>query len=134
MEIVNHEYYVSYEIAKLLKELGFDWECNYHYANSNMLCHGFCNNDPIFKVIMSAPTLSVAQRWLREVKDIYLDIDTHFNSSGVWFSYVINIFDSDAKFGIHSNCLGAGHPFNTYEEALEVGIKKALEMILEDGE
>jgi hypothetical protein len=52
----------------------------------------------------------------------------------VWFSYVINIFDSDAKFGIHSNCLGAGCPFNTYEEAQEAGIKKALEILLEKGE
>jgi hypothetical protein len=68
------------------------------------------------------------------VKGVYLDVDTHFNASGVWFSYVINIFDSDAKFGIHSNCLGAGCPFNTYEEAQEAGIKKALEILLEKGE
>ena len=28
MEIANHEHYVSLEVAKLLKEAGFDWKCN----------------------------------------------------------------------------------------------------------
>ena len=31
MEIVNHEYYVSLEVAKLLKEAGFDLECKTYY-------------------------------------------------------------------------------------------------------
>jgi hypothetical protein len=131
MKTINHEYYVSYEIAKLLKELGFDWECNYHYANSNMLCHGFCNNDPIFKVIMSAPTLDVAQRWLREEKLYNVLVDTGGYKN---YEYFIDY---------HGVKEGPNYPFheynhnlicNTYEEALEAGIKKTLEIILEEGE
>lgn len=125
MKTINHEYYVSYEIAKLLKELGFDWECNYHYANSNMLCHGFCNNDPIFKVIMSAPTLEVAQRWLREVKNTHIEVSPDSTMS----AYIYNILLSFDKFW-----LGSAISYTTYEEAQEAGIKKALEIILEKGE
>jgi hypothetical protein len=131
MKTINHEYYVSYEIAKLLKELGFDWECNYHYTNSNMLCHGFCNNDPIFKVIMSAPTLDVAQRWLREEKLYNVLVDTGGYKN---YEYFIDY---------HGVKEGPNYPFheynhnlicNTYEEALEAGIKKTLELILGEGE
>ena len=33
METENHEYYVSLEVAKLLKEAGFDWEIMPFYTN-----------------------------------------------------------------------------------------------------
>ena len=34
IETVNHEYYVSLEVAKLLAEVGFDWECKTYYDTS----------------------------------------------------------------------------------------------------
>lgn len=137
METINHETYVSLEVAKLLKEARFDWECDYHYAD-NTLCHGFCNNDPMFKIIISAPTLDVAQRWLREVK--HLDISIHYDPTIKSQPYVYVIYDMDEKFndisGIispvtHSDSYGY---FYTYEDAQESGIKEALEIILEKGE
>ena len=33
MKIANHEYYVSLEVAKLLKEAGFNWEIMSFYTN-----------------------------------------------------------------------------------------------------
>lgn len=133
MKTINHEYYVSYEIAKLLKELGFDWECNYHYANSNMLCHGFCNNDPIFKVIMSAPTLEVAQRWLREIKGVHMCVKA--DAASINCKYFVTVIISDTKWGnVQNENKKTILLFNTYEEAQEAGIKKALEIILEKGE
>ena len=33
METINHEAYVSLEVAKLLKEAGFAWECYDLYDN-----------------------------------------------------------------------------------------------------
>lgn len=123
MTIVNHEAYVSLEVAKLLKEAGFNWECDYHYAD-NTLCHGFCNNDPMFKIIISAPTLDVAQRWLREEKEYYVDV-TFRNLS------------LDYRPRIHKMIKGTSHMIylgdiiSSYESAQEAGIKKALEIILE---
>ena len=105
MTTVNHECYVSLEVAKLLKEAGFDWE------------------------IMS--TLDVAQRWLREVKDIDLYIFPTTNNKRVCvYEWGIKTFGRAL--------LVEGQPYTnqyeTYEEAQEAGIKKTLEMILEKGE
>lgn len=87
---------------------------------------------------MSAPTLEVAQRWLREVKK--LDISIHYDSTIKSQPYAYSIYDVEEKF---DDILGIISPvthsysdgyFYTYEEAQESGIKKALELILEKGE
>lgn len=82
MEIANHEYYVSLEVAKLLKEAGFDWKVNHSYPNCESLdnsCSGYMEDLSFYHNLndgkyggMSAPTLNVAQRWLRVVKGIHL--------------------------------------------------------------
>lgn len=134
MTIVNHEAYVSLEVAKLLKEAGFDWECDYHYADNNTLCHGFCNNDPMFKIIISAPTLDVTQRWLREVKgiEVYAHVfyDTYDTSEG-WDVYVYEVNHIIKQI---EDWINSYDVYHSYEEAQEAGIKKVLEIILEKGE
>ena len=76
-----HESYVSLEIAKLLKKLGFKWGCraawdltfpDEPYLNYDAVYQTDFNND--VDDILYAPTLSVAQRWLREVKKLYIEI------------------------------------------------------------
>lgn len=37
MNTINHEYYISLEVAKLLKDAGFDWECRCYYETSGKL-------------------------------------------------------------------------------------------------
>ena len=132
MQNINHEYYVSNEVAKLLKEAGFDWEehypRNFCYVNDNTelfdksVLKNYIGEDD---VIYLAPTLEVAQRWLREEKNLILLIDiTPSYCNGKPMGY---------KFVIHVSCGNHiwGEWKDTYEEALEAGIKKALEMILE---
>ena len=34
METSNHECYISLDVAKLLKEAGFDWKCRCYYETS----------------------------------------------------------------------------------------------------
>lgn len=148
METTNHEYYVSLEVAKLLKEAGFDWEVNHSYPNCESLdnsCSGYMEDLSFYHNLndgkyggMSAPTLEVAQRWLREVK--HLDISIHYDPTIKSQPYVYFIYDVEEKF---NDILGIISPvthsysdgyFYTYEEAQESGIKKALELILEKGE
>lgn len=76
MEIVNHECYVSLEVAKLLKEADFDWECKTYYNISlyrdEIIIEGEFHdyNFTTGNIIFSVPTLDIAQRWLREEKNI----------------------------------------------------------------
>lgn len=135
METMNHECYVSFEIAKLLKEAGFDWEehypRNFCYVNDNTelfdksVLKNYIGEDD---VIYLAPTLEVAQRWLREVKDIDVYIfPTTNNKIGCVYEWGIKTFGRALWV--------EGQPYTnqyeTYEEAQETGIKKALEIILQ---
>lgn len=130
MTIINHECYVSLEVAKLLKEVGFDWECRGYfddiefYPDGSVECTNYNSNTCKY---LKAPALEIAQRWLREVKG--------------WEAQVAYGFDEDGHKTYVTEC---GNPkgdlenyivyFSTYEEALEACIKKALEIILEKGE
>ena len=134
METMNHECYVSLEVAKLLKEAGFDWEehypRNFCYVNDNTelfdksVLKNYIEDDD---VIYLAPTLDITQRWLREVKDIDVYIfPTTNNRRGCVYEWGIKTFGRALWV--------EGQPYTnqyeTYEEALEVGIKKAIEIIL----
>ena len=125
METINHEYYVSIEVAKLLKEAGFDWEIKTFYfmdqLGETML--GDAKNHNFSNQFISAPTLEVAQRWLREVKNI--DVFAYRNEPKDKFESIVSF---NKKWSTTGMCI------NTYEEALETSIKKALEMILEKSE
>lgn len=143
MTTVNNEYYVSFEVAKLLKETGFDWEVNHSYPNISALdnsCSGYMEDLSFYHNLndekyggLSAPTLEVAQRWLREVK--HLDISIHYDPTIKSQPYAYSIYDVEEKF---NDILGIISPvthsysdgyFYTYEEAQESGIMKALEII-----
>ena len=70
------EDYVSFETAKLLKEKGFDWECRAFYVKSKEcgteLFHAKepYNYDNNVHPCVSAPTLQMAMKWLREEKGV----------------------------------------------------------------
>ncbi len=145
MKVINHEYYVSLEVAKLLKEAGFDWECRGYFdgiefhPNGSVECTNYNSNTCKY---LKAPTLDVAQRWLREVKGIYIGIvaienkRAVTNSDGWTFHYEYGkpIFDCDIQNERCETISTLDDSFDIYEEAQESGIKKALEMILKKGE
>ena len=133
METVNHECYVSLEVAKLLKKAGFNWECkmiHFCYVEDDYMWN-LEDNDKKARSILKldycllAPTLDVAQRWLREIKNSHIEISPNSDMS----AYIYNILLPGDKFW-----LGSPISYITYEEAQEAGIKKALEMILKKGE
>lgn len=113
METINHECYVSSEVATLLTKAGFCWQDYFVIHNISGRFH------------WEIP-LHIAQKWLRDVHYLHITItpdDVEFKKWG-W-----TIFTSKyVKYSVF--CQG----YSTYEEALEAGIKKALEIILEKGE
>ena len=144
METTNHEYYVSLEVAKLLKEAGFDWEVNHYYFTQNgktrsksVFIHPAQNyNGPMATIdsksfefeVCSRPTLEIAQRWLREVKNcpVIIDIFVHdLDKNNIYYTYNWIMYLDDNRY--------SGSDIDTtryYEVAQEAGIKKALEIIL----
>ena len=131
METVNHECYVSLELAKQLKKAGFDWECkmiHFCYVEDDYMWN-LEDNDKKARSILKldycllAPTLDVAQRWLREVKNYEVFVVVKF------------LTDKEYIARVETNISGYSTDiYRFYEEAQEAGIKKALEMILEKGE
>lgn len=127
MKTTNHEYYVSLEVAKLLKKAGFDWDTYCAYNKDGMFTDKNRSiltwND--FANYYSAPTLDAAQRWLREVHHLHITI---FSSSQESWMFRITKQHQSLEDGVYEE------DFYTYEEAQEAGIKKALEIILDKGE
>ena len=124
------EDYVSFETAKLLKERGFDESCTHVYNIENgrnleadfYTCRYVYNSwlDKNEPRLITAPTLQMAMKWLREVHNMHVDVDP---SEGDWASCVLELEDWSSI----SDGLPAG---NSYEEACEIGIKYALENLI----
>ncbi len=132
METINHEVYVSLEIAKLLKEAGFDWEVEKFWWYDKQ------DRKHILSILRGksngyfAPSLDVAQRWLREVKAIHICVKA--DAASINCKYFVTVIVNDTKWGNIQDENKKTILFSTYEEAQEAGIRKALEIILKKEE
>jgi len=133
----THESYVSLETAKLLKQAGFDWETIKAYGQDEGLYGTICisRNFNAEKGFIAAPSLAVAQKWLREIRHRSIEVksfvDGTVDNRGKWWIWHVYDFNPpiDWVLLMSSDCR-----YSTYEEAQEASIKKALEIILEKGE
>jgi hypothetical protein len=135
METINNEYYVSSEVAKLLKEAGFDWLCRGYY-DRQILRFNFVweHNGKGASTQCSAPTLDVAQRWLREVKGINTQIQSCFDSVDGKYNVVVGYYYFIHRIDGRMIIVSSDTHYPSYEEALEAGIKKCLTLILNENE
>ena len=119
------EDYCSYEVAKLLKEKGFEILTNKVYDNQGKLDYQnvVCWQENRLPYI-SAPTHQMAMKWLREEHKISIEI----TSTG----YLI---DGDATWGCD---IKAGHRLyyqhitnkKSYESCVEAALKYSLENLI----
>lgn len=119
------EDYVSFETAKLFKEKGFKEPTLTYYCEDGYLCNPDWYDDWNYKdsTSFSAPTLQMAAKWLREKFGVYINVSafaSHATKSGWAFAYEIKSEQSHTPDNIS---------FSSYEEALDAGIVKALELI-----
>ena len=119
------EDYVSFEVAKLLKEKGFDEiECNTCYKWNGNFCNNRRSMSGIDKEICyQAPTHQMALKWLREAhsKNIILDMVPLDEDSYVLWTF--NVY-CNKNYKI---MWGTKQPkYNTYEDAIEAAIKYCL--------
>lgn len=122
-----NEDYCSYEVAKLLKEKGFD-EKTLSYYEDNVLCHGDWyewNRSPLGHI--AAPTHQMAMKWLREEKNIFIIIEPHaydyINEKNSSYSCSLWIGDNYYEY------LESKH-YPSYEEAVEAALKYSLENLI----
>lgn len=122
----THQTYVSFFISELLKKAGFDWETiQYYHTGSKELVEPTYNFSKNFNDLVefghaynSAPTLELAQRWLREVKGVKLVV-TLLDDGG--YSY---------KYAYKKTKVEWFEPYETYELALERGIEECLKYVI----
>ena len=127
---------VSFETAKLAKEKGFKEEVYAYYDASNNLdfagsewgeissfekdflydYNSYKKDPPYDYIFHSAPSQSLLQKWLREKHNILLTVEYSLAKDD-WFYY------------IYKSNLNEYHHFETYEKALEAGLKKGLSLI-----
>lgn len=124
------ESYVSLETAKLLKEAGFDWPCEkwFELKDGTPVEWGAdarCNWN-VSKDDYSRPTLSLASKWLREVK--YLAVMPEFCFSCNW-QYRIYLLPVENGYA-EDITVGSERLYEAYEDALEAGMNEALEFLI----
>lgn len=139
--IIKNKDYVTHDVAKLLKEKGYDGFDDFlvYYITKDCKCVGFwgfekefkegqiiepndynCYNIPKENMQKGVVELCDAQKWLREFYDLNIIVEFDNSQLWGWTLYQCNI---DDKY-VDTNSM-----FKTYEEALNAGIKKALEFI-----
>ena len=125
------EDYVSFKTAKLLKEKGFDENCDALYDSRNgEFCEkqtGYVFNNSQWENFITAPTLQMAMKWLREVHRIETHIALSELNADNSRKYMFDIFSSDMNRDFDSI---QEYGFNSYEETCEAAIKYCLENLI----
>lgn len=70
------EDFVSFDQAVKFKELGFDWKCNHLYpieSPNNIFGISDYYSEAVISDTILDPTLSQAQKWLREKHKLWLE-------------------------------------------------------------
>ena len=115
------EAYVSFEVAQLLKEKGFNEPCYRYYDDKGDICGKFINPDIPFNYSLApyylCPSQSMGMKWLRK-KDIRICLD-YSDVDGKWFTMI----------GTKKKRTYSGY-YDTYEEAVEAAILYSLKNLI----
>ena len=134
---VRIEDYVTEDVAKLIKErcqYNLSYPHDYCFYNGRFIEYSALTIDMYPRAYM-APALHDMTRWLREVRNISVEIYTNASgwcwqickafkhqsvTCGTWIDDFTNHFDE--------GLMNDGGSYDTYEAALNAGIKYALEL------
>lgn len=125
--------FVSFEIAKKLKEKGFREDCIAKVNLDNTITFNHVFGNDIRTVLkchnklnpyVDAPTISQVLKWLREEKKIYVMIDRSFSVENSWHYVICN--NDDFEHLIQQESI----PNRTWEQAALVGIEYVLDNLI----
>ena len=130
------EQFVSFDTAKLLKEVGFNIPCRGIYVTDRTGYYEFreydnkqttddlCwDSEDGFQYEYLAPTQALADRWLREMYDVAI-YSLYDNDMEQWF-YVIDAFAKNPVI----NGFQSDSEYDDYESAFEDGLREAIKLI-----
>lgn len=123
------EEFVSFELAKKLKEKGFRDKCYKHYYPDSpdwfLSSYLECDN---YSSYVDAPTISQALKWLREEKKIHIEPSVLAGADYVyWIFGVTDIENGAMMYFAYGN--SDDKRFDSYEQAALAGIEYALDLI-----
>ena len=117
----------SLETAKLLRKRRFNEPVPAYYNTDGILvetAESTCRNSPNYDTdarhkVYAAPTLALAQQWLREKKhfDVLVDREYFLGKVGKYFAKIIRLKDG---------AMSETPKYRSYDKALEAGITRAL--------
>ena len=127
------EAYVSFEVAKLLKKKGFDWNCITYYVDfepNDVKYSMFVENNTTWEEhCYSATTQQMAMRWLREVHGLHISLEPCYDYDSmhvVFLAFVQNVADVHEFMDGRKNV--ASHP--NAEKSYELAIQYCLENLI----
>lgn len=120
------EEFVTYPQAEALKKCGFDWKCSQYYDYYGDLWN---LDKPMGQSkgnsFSLAPTQALAQKWLRDVHNIHIQVSYTQNAHWKWKTEIASI-PINPESGYKLKVIDV---FHGYEAALSAGIDAALERI-----
>ena len=119
------ESYVSRDTARMLKEAGFDVPCNSYYElEDGEVVRKDCirpyDHNCFEDTVCSRPTQALAARWLREVHNIFIQLNPTFDG------WLLDLFDLKKHQYILTN---KDANADSYEQAFEDGLREAIKLI-----
>ena len=128
-----HDQRVKFETANLAKEVGFDLKVDAYYNHAEQESYivvgkGNWNFSRHGDIVLSAPTQSLLQRWIREKYLIHIEVYSFID--GTWGGDLIH---KDAPYEYDDK----NAPYDVkgckeYEDALEICLQKALKKIKDE--
>ena len=127
------ESYVSFDTARMLKEAGFEANLKTRYVEEEKDEWAFWESGTkrsdynYFDDTIACPTQALAARWLREVHDTFVKMERVGSFDGKEFRF----YWSYSLITVSTACLKSisGGRYDSYEEALEAGLQKAIKLI-----
>lgn len=133
---MSKEQYVSYEVAKLLKEKGFNWGCNGHwYIGEHKTFEISSSTDPInWNEVktdldwLSCPTQQMAIRWFWEEKGLNINAiygDYPALKKSFWMPQIESL---DGCYGVDYEDFF--REYDSREECIEAALEYALRNLI----
>lgn len=132
----NYLEVVGFDLARKLREIGFDWECNKYYSISDKFRTGHKLSGSIYKVsnkhkAISAPTIDLASKWFREVHGYNIWVVPEYYRNGINWNVQVTWYLPKEEWTGHNiyngtMMYGDNGEFKTFEEALSFGVELAI--------